>query len=69
MSTRIFKDSYILIDNIYSNVPNIYESGESGVRYCIRSTDHMPIFTVRSLSKHIEGVQFRHIRNFSKKNI
>ena len=42
-----------------------------GVLYCIRSTDHMPIFTVRNLvyTNIIEGDAFRNRRNFSNQNV
>ena len=43
MPTRVINGSSSLLDNIYTNLPNAYETGQSGVLYCIRSTDHMPI--------------------------
>ena len=49
MPTRVINGSYSLLDNINTNLPNVYETGQSGVLSCIRSTDHMPIFTVRNL--------------------
>ena len=57
MPTRVINGSSSLLDNIYTNLPNVYEAGQSGVLYCIRFTDHMPIFTVRNLvyTKVIEG--------------
>ena len=43
MPTRVINGSSSLLDNIYTNLPNAYETGQSGVLCCIRSTDHMPI--------------------------
>ena len=67
--TRVVGSSSTLIDNIYSNFPNVYESGESGVLCGIRSTDHMPIFTIRSIPYIIKGEKYKNKRNFSKQNI
>ena len=47
MPTRVIKNSVTLIDNVYCNLPNIYDTGHSGVLYSIRTSDHMPISTVR----------------------
>ena len=71
MPTRVINSSSSLLDNIYTNLPNVYETGQSGVLYCIRSTDHMPIFTVRNLvyTNIIEGDAFRNRRNFGNQNV
>ena len=49
MPTQVIKNSVTLIDNVHCNVPNIYDTGHSGVLYSIRTTDYMPIFTVQPL--------------------
>ena len=66
MPTRVINGSSSLLDNIYTNLPNVYETRQIGVLYCIRSTDHMPIFTVRNVvyTNLIEGDAFRNRRNF-----
>ena len=71
MPTRVIKNSATLIDNVYCNLPNIYDTGHSGVLYSIHTTDHMPIFTVQPLLSPsiIEGESFKMKRNFSNQNI
>ena len=68
-STRVIKDSSTLIDNIYSNMPNVYDTGTSGVLNNMRCSDHLPIFTVRSTSKSIIDDTYRRKKNHSMKNI
>ena len=53
LPTRVIKDSSTLLDNIYSNVPNVYDSGTSGILHSMRCSDHLPIFTFRSISKTV----------------
>ena len=38
--TRVIKTSSSLLDNMYSNVPSVYETGESGTLCTMRSSDH-----------------------------
>ena len=54
---------------MYSNVPSVYETGESGTLCTIRSSDHFPIFTVRTSTEPIKGPIQKQKRNFSIKNI
>ena len=54
---------------MYSNVPNVYETGESGTLCTIRSSDHFPIFTVRTSTEPIKRHIQKQKRNFSIKNI
>ena len=67
--TRVIKTSSSLLDNMYSNVPSVYETGESGTLCRIRSSDHFPIFTVRTSTEPIKGPIQKQKRNFSIKNI
>ena len=71
MPTKVIKNSATLKDTVYCNLPNIYDTGHSGVLYSIRTTDHMPIFTVQPLLSPsiIEGESFKMKRNFSNQNI
>ena len=69
LPTRVIKDSSTLLDNIYSNVPNVYDSGTSGILHSMRCSDHLPIFTFRSISKTVAFEAYRKKRNCSKKNI
>ena len=67
--TRVIKTSSSLLDNVYTNVPSVYETGESGTLCTIRSSDHLPIFTVRTSTEPIKGPIQKQKRNFSIKNI
>ena len=68
--TRVIKSSSSILDNMYSNVPSVYETGESGTLCTIRSSDHFPIlFTVRTSTEPIKGPIQKQKRNFSIKNI
>ena len=63
--TRVINNSSTILDNIYSNLPDIYNNGTSGVLGCIRTTDHMPIFSIRNVCKEIiKGEAFKLKRNF-----
>ena len=53
LPTRVIKDSSTLLDNICSNVPNVYDSGTSGILHSMRCSDHLPIFTFGSISKTV----------------
>ena len=67
--TRVIKTSSSLLDNMYSNVPSVYATGESGTLCTIRSSDHFPIFTVRTSTEPIKGPIHKQKRNLSIKNI
>ena len=41
------KNSSTLIDNIYTNIPNCYNTCNSGVLKFLTQSDHYPIFTMR----------------------
>ena len=51
--TRVINNSSTVTDTIYSNCPDIYNNGNSGVLGCVRTTDHMPIFSIRNVCKEI----------------
>ena len=47
--TRERKQSSTLLDNIiYTNIPDCYDSGMSGVLRFLTQSDHFPIFTMRN---------------------
>ena len=48
IATREHKQSSTLLDNIYTNIPDCYETGSSGVLRFLTQSDHYPIFTVRN---------------------
>ena len=55
--------------SIYSNLPNVYDTGTSGVLNNMRYCDHLPIFTIRLKSKSIINDTYRRKKNYSMKNI
>ena len=69
LPTRERKESSTLLDNIYTNIPDCYNTCNSGVLKFMTQSDHYPIFTIR---KHEEFPKAKtHIikRNHSYKNI
>ena len=48
IATRERKQSYTLLDNIYTNIPDCYVTGSSGVLRFLTQSDDYPIFTVRN---------------------
>ena len=48
IATRDRKHSSTLLYNIYTNVPDCYDTGSFGVLRFLRQSVHYPIFTVRN---------------------
>ena len=68
--TRVINNFSTVIDNIYSNFPDIYNNGTSCVLGCIRTADPMPIFSIRNVCKGIvKGEAFKLKRNFDNQNV
>ena len=67
LPTRVIKDSSTLLDNIYSNVPNVYDSVTSGILHSMRCSDHLPIFTFRLISKTVAFEAYRKKGTVAKK--
>ena len=42
-----------LIDNIYTNIPECYNTGTSGVLKLLTQSDNYPIFTIRNKLSHL----------------
>ena len=55
--TRVIKTSSSILDNMYSNVPSVYETGECGTLCTIRPSDHFRIFTVRTSTEPIKVIE------------
>ena len=57
MITHVIVKSCRYIHNIYPTctilVPNVFDSGTSGILHSMRCSDHFPIFTFRSISKTV----------------
>ena len=69
LPTRERKGSSTLLDNIYTNIPDCYNTCTSGVLKFLTQSDHYPIFTI---FKNVEPPKAKtHIkkRNHSHKNI
>ena len=48
-----------LLDNIYTNIPDCYDMGKSGILKFLTQSDHYPIFTIcksKPLPKPIEYI-------------
>ena len=45
--TRERKQSSTLLDNIYTNIPDCYNTCTSGVLRFFTQSDHYPVFTIR----------------------
>ena len=59
LPTRERSQSSTLLDNIYTNIPDYYDTGTSVILKCLTQSDHYPIFTVReskALPKSIEYI-------------
>ena len=68
--TRVINNSSTVIENIYSNFPDIYNNGTSGVLGCIRTTDRMPIFSIGNVCTGIiKGEAFKLKKNFGNQNV
>ena len=67
--TRERNQSVTLIDNIYTNIPDCYNTCTSGVLKFFSQSDHYPIFTTRNIVKTTKPKIQRSRRNHSIKNI
>ena len=72
------KQSSTLLDNIYTNIPDCYDNGSSGILRFLTQSNHYSIFTVRKqllqdelkqyITKIIHNQQnIAHFRKYSKK--
>ena len=81
LPTRECKQSSILLDNIiYTNIPDCYDNGSSGILRFLTQSDHYQIFTVRKqllpdepkqyITKRIHNQQnIAHFRKYLKKQL
>ena len=68
--TRERYQSASLIDNIYTNIPDCYNTCTSGVLMFFSQSDHYPVFTTRTVVKRKERKKTEITRrNQSNKNI
>ena len=69
LSTRERKGSSTLLDNIYTNIPDCYNTCTSGVMRFLTQSDHYPIFTIRNDVEPPKSNTHISKRNHSHKNI
>ena len=67
--TRERKESSTLFDNIYTNIPDCFNSCNSGVLTFLTQSDHYPIFTIRKDGESPKAKSHIMKRNHSYKNI
>ena len=67
--TREGNQSVSLIDNIYTNIPDCYNTCTSGVLRFFSQSDHYPVFTTRTIVKNQKPKTEITRRNHSNKNI
>ena len=48
LTTRQINQSFSLLDNIYTNIPDCYNTCTSGVLKFLTQSDHYPIFTIKN---------------------
>ena len=67
--TRERKESSPLLDNIYTNIPDCYNTCNSGVLKFLTQSDHYPIFTIRKDKEFPKAISHIMKRNHCFKNI
>ena len=67
--TRERKQSSTLLDNIYTNIPDCYDSGTSGVLRFLTQSDHFLIFTMRNNVLTHELIKYITKRIHNQQNI
>ena len=58
LPTRERKQSATLLDNIYTNIPDCYETGTSGILKFLTQSDHYPIFTIRKSKTVLKPIEY-----------
>ena len=69
LSTRERKESSALLDNIYTNIPDCYNTCNSGVLKLLTQSDHYQICTIRKDEESPKAKSHIMKRNHSYKNI
>ena len=69
LSTRERKGSSALLDNIYTNIPDCYDTCTSGVMRFFTQSYHYSIFTIRKDVEHPKSNTHISKRNHSHKHI
>ena len=69
LPTRERKQCSTLLDNVYTNIPDCYETGTSGVLSFLTQSDHHPIFTIRNVVTPDDPVKLLTTRIHNEQNI
>ena len=67
--TRERKHSSTLLDNIFNNIPDFYDSGMSGVLRFLTQSDHFPIFTMMNNVLTHEPIKYANKQFHNQQNI
>ena len=69
LPTRVCKQSSTLLDNVYTNIPDCYDSGTSGILRFLSQSDHYPIFTMRTNVIPEQPIKYITKRTHNQQNI
>ena len=69
LPTREKNITYSLLDNIYTNISDCYNTCTSGILKFMTQSDHYPIFTIRNKMEPTKPKTHITRRNHSNKNI
>ena len=69
LPTRERNQSSTLLDNIYTNIPDCYDTGTSGILIFLTQSDHYPIFTVKKSIALPKSIEYIKNRNHNNQNI
>ena len=69
LPTRVRKQSSTLLDNIYTNIPDCYDSSTSGILRFLSQSDHYQIFTMRTNLIPEQPIKYITKRTHNQQNI
>ena len=69
LPSRQRNQCFSLLDNIYTNIADCYNTGSSGILKFLTQSDHYPIFTIRKCKKPEEPVKSITKRIHNEQNI
>ena len=58
LPTRERNQSTTLLDNIYTNITDCYDTGTSGILKFLAQSDHYPIFTTRKAKAIPKSIEY-----------
>ena len=63
------KQSSTLLDKIYTNISDCYDTGTSGILHFLTQSDHYPIFTIRNNKSITKSIKYTKKRIHNNQNI